>query len=158
MRILLLASTFCVLALSAFAPAANAYVDPTSGEDRARAVLRAADIPAQNWLPGHRGVDLALAVGADVLAAADGVVAHAGHVAGMPVVSIEHPDGIRTTYQPVQPLVAAGDTVTEGQVIGRLGLHPGGDDGLHWGARTAPDTYLNPLILLARPTIRLKPL
>ena len=76
----------------------------------------------------------------------------------MPVVSIEHPDGIRTTYQPVQPLVAAGDTVTEGQVIGRLGLHPGGDDGLHWGARTAPDTYLNPLILLARPTIRLKPL
>ena len=133
-------------------------MDPTSGEDRARAVLRAADIPAQDWLPGHRGVDLALPVGADVLAAADGVIAHAGLVAGMPVVYIDHPDGIRTTYQPVRPLVEAGDTVTEGQVIGRLGPHPGGDEGLHWGARTGPDTYLNPLVLLARPTIRLKPL
>ena len=79
------------------------YVDPTTGDPTATRVIRAFDKPEENWLPGHRGVDLALSVGSDVLAAGDGTVAFAGPVAGTPTISIDHSDGVRTTYQPVHP-------------------------------------------------------
>ena len=137
---------------------AAAYVDPTTGKPHAIHVTRSADIPRQNWLPGHRGVDLALEVGADVRAAEEGTVAFAGMVAGTPVVSIDHADGIRTTYQPVHARVRAGDAVSEGQVIGRLAPSTSGEhDGLHWGALSGRDSYINPLTLLEVPAIRLKP-
>ncbi|PHP52267.1 peptidase M23 [Actinomyces ruminis] len=118
------------------------------------------DPPAVVWGSGHRGVDLALAAGSPVLAAADGTVAFAGMVAGRPVVSIDHADGIRTTYEPVEPCVKAGDVVARGQVIGTLqsGHRTDGADALHWGARTGPKTYVNPLRLLQPAVIRLKPL
>ncbi|STC68145.1 membrane metalloendopeptidase protein [Corynebacterium pilosum] len=134
-----------------------AYVDPTTGAPSATRVLRGPDIPEQNWLPGHRGVDLALGIGDDVLAAEDGTVAFAGMVAGTPVISIDHDDGIRTTYQPVHALVDEGERVTSGTVIGRLGHPTDGYPGLHWGALIAKDTYINPLSLLDDPMIRLKP-
>ncbi|WIM66879.1 M23 family metallopeptidase [Corynebacterium breve] len=134
------------------------YVDPSTGLPHATQVLRGADIPEKKWLPGHRGVDLALEVGAEVVASDDGIVAFAGRVAGTPVVSIDHADGIRTTYQPVHAVVAQGDEVAVGQVVGKLAHPVDGHPGLHWGARTGPDEYLNPLTLLDRPVIRLKPL
>ncbi len=142
------------------APPAVAYIDPTTGSPIATGVIRAFDKPERNWLPGHRGVDLALGVGEPVLAAEAGVVTFAGTVAGTPVVSLDHPDGVRTTYQPVHARVRQGDEVTEGAVIGILGHPVDGWAGLHWGARTGPerDEYLNPLSLLDAPTIRLKPL
>ncbi|WP_135848221.1 murein hydrolase activator EnvC family protein [Serinibacter arcticus] len=121
-------------------------------------VVRSFDDPEQPWLAGHRGVDLAGAVGAPVRAAADGVVAFAGPVAGRGVVSIDHADGIRTTYEPVTATVVAGQTVTRGVVIGSLAAgHAGaggvvpGDGGatLHWGARTGPQTYVDPTLLVA---------
>ena len=122
------------------------------------AVLRLFDDPEQPWLPGHRGVDLAGAVGSPVRAAADGVVAFAGSVAGRGVVSIDHADGIRTTYEPVTAVIASGDIVARGTVIGTLDAgHPGlggtvpGDGGatLHWGARTGPQSYVDPALLVA---------
>ncbi|WP_396121435.1 M23 family metallopeptidase, partial [Actinomyces sp. 217892] len=81
-------------------------------------------------------------------------------VAGRPVVSIDHDGGIRTTYEPVEAGVAAGEQVVAGQVIGVLvaGHRSDGVDALHWGARTGRKTYVNPLRLLERPVIRLKPL
>ncbi|WP_247595202.1 M23 family metallopeptidase [Actinomyces procaprae] len=126
----------------------------------ATTVLADFDPPAVVWGSGHRGVDLALAAGSQVLAAADGTVAFAGMVAGRPVVSIDHADGIRTTYEPVEPCVEAGEAVTRGQVIGTLqaGHRTDGADALHWGARTGPKTYVNPLRLLQPAVIRLKPL
>ena len=63
------------------------------------------DPPAVVWGRGHRGVDLAAAEGAQIRSAAAGTVAFAGMVAGRPVVSIDHADGIRTTYEPVEPAV-----------------------------------------------------
>src|SRR5690625_3060988 len=48
------------------------------------------DPPPRPWLPGHRGVDLSAEDGAEVRAAGPGTVAFAGHVAGRPVVSIQH--------------------------------------------------------------------
>lgn len=146
----------------AFAPHAAAYVDPTTGAPHASRVIKRADIPEKNWMPGHRGVDLDLRIGAPVLAAEAGIVAFAGVVAGTPSISIDHRDGIRTTYLPVHPKVRVGDTVEEGSVIGTLARHQGPDSrhhrGLHWGALIAKDTYINPLDLLARPKIVLKPI
>lgn len=132
---------------------AHAYVSPTGSVH----VLRAFDRPEHNWLPGHRGVDLSLPVGGQVVAAGDGVVAFAGVVAGMPTVSVDHADGIRTTYQPVHARVTRGEQVREGQEIGTLGHPVDGWPGLHWGARRGADDYVNPLSLLDAPVIRLKP-
>ncbi|MEV0245984.1 M23 family metallopeptidase [Nocardia sp. NPDC050712] len=133
---------------------------------RPRPVIeRRFDKPAQDWLPGHRGVDLAGAPGQEVLAAGDGVVVFAGEVAGKPVVSIEHSGGLRTTYEPVEAKVAMGRRVGRGTVIGAL---QAGHEGcaaaacLHWGARREGGSrtkreYVDPLGLLRLSPIRLKP-
>lgn len=135
------------------------WVDPTTGLPYATHVLRGYEPPEKPWLPGHRGVDLALPPGAPVRAAGDGVVHFSGVVAGTPVVSIEHGEGLRTTYQPVWGFVHAGDEVREGQEIGTLGYPEQADGypGLHWGAKVGPKEYRNPLELLEVATIRLKP-
>lgn len=140
---------------------ALAWVDPSTGLDSPTKILRPAEIPEKNWLPGHRGVDLALQPGDNVLAAEGGVVAFAGMVVGTPTVSIDHADGIRTTYQPVNASVSVGDEVAEEQPIGTLARPTAKfareHQGLHWGAKTGPDTYIDPLTLLQPPRIRLKP-
>ncbi|GAA4336171.1 hypothetical protein GCM10023162_38970 [Klenkia terrae] len=92
-------------------------------------------------------------------AAGAGVVAFAGMVAGRPVVSVDHPDGVRTTYEPVQPTVAAGQPVARGAPVGVLLAGHAGcpvEACLHWGARTG-ETYLDPLLLLTPPRVRLLP-
>lgn len=121
------------------------------------AVLRDYEPPAQRWEPGHRGVDLAATPGTPVAASAAGVVHFSGAIDGMTSVSIMHADGIRTTYQPLESLVRPGQEVTRGQIIGTLSSHPRHPEpGLHWGALRGRD-YLNPLDLLRRREIVLKP-
>jgi murein DD-endopeptidase MepM/ murein hydrolase activator NlpD len=122
-------------------------------------VTRPFDPPARRWLPGHRGVDLAGSPGTVVRAAGPGVVFFAGPVAGRGVVSIDHPDRFRTTYQPVVPTVVAGQRVAVGDPIGVLGAgHPGCPAAacLHWGVRRG-ETYLDPLALLGLGQVRLLP-
>ena len=90
------------------------------------AVMRLFDAPSPNWNRGHRGVDLAGAPGQAVYAAAAGTVVFAGPLADRPVVSIAHPGGLRTSYEPVRPLVRAGQLVSTGTVLGELVAgHPG---------------------------------
>jgi murein DD-endopeptidase MepM/ murein hydrolase activator NlpD len=110
--------------------------------------------------PGHRGADLAGAPGDAVRAAGDGVVAFAGMVAGRPVVSVDHAGGLRTTYEPVTPSVAAGQEVRRGEALGTLaGGHAGCPVAacVHWGLRRG-EVYLDPLSLLRPPGVRLLPL
>ncbi|WP_407445561.1 M23 family metallopeptidase [Rhodococcus sp. (in: high G+C Gram-positive bacteria)] len=124
------------------------------------AVTRAFDPPDRNWLPGHRGVDLAASPGQDVRSAGDGVVVFAGTVAGKPVVSVDHPGGLRTTYEPVVAAVVSGRRIGRGDPIGTV---ESGHEGcpvaacLHWGLRRDRDDYLDPLPLVERPVIRLHP-
>ncbi len=121
-------------------------------------VVRAFDKPEHDWLPGHRGVDLAASQGQAVLSAGDGIVVFAGTVAGKPVVSIDHPGGLRTTYEPVTASIPVGRRLTRGDPIGLLEPgHPTCSPCLHWGARRNRE-YLDPLGLLHRTPIRLKPL
>ncbi|MEP7159766.1 MAG: peptidoglycan DD-metalloendopeptidase family protein, partial [Dermatophilaceae bacterium] len=121
-------------------------------------VVHGFDPPAQRWLPGHRGVDLAIETDADVLAADDGVVVFAGVVAGKPALSIDHAGGLRSTYEPVTAIVDTGMSVTRAQVVGTLASadgHCAPAACLHWGARRGKN-YLDPLSLVgARPTILL---
>jgi murein DD-endopeptidase MepM/ murein hydrolase activator NlpD len=139
------------------APAAGqGYRLPLAGTPT---VTRPFEPPPRPWLAGHRGVDLAGAPGEQVLAAGAGVVAFAGVVAGVGVLSIDHPDGLRTTYQPVTALVTVGQVVGAGEVVGLLlAGHPGCPVAacLHWGARRGAE-YLDPLSLLRTGPVRLYP-
>jgi murein DD-endopeptidase MepM/ murein hydrolase activator NlpD len=132
-------------------------------------VVRAFHPPAFRYGPGHRGVDLATVAGTPVLAADAGTVAFAGTVAGYGVVSVDHPGGLRTTYEPVSPTVAIGDRVARGERIGTVQSgHPGCPAAacLHWGVLRVPPQggpqqdrqYLDPLRLLAAARVRLLPI
>jgi murein DD-endopeptidase MepM/ murein hydrolase activator NlpD len=116
--------------------------------------------PAERWTAGHRGADLVGGVGQPVLAARSGVVAFAGPLAGRGVVSVLHPDGLRTTYEPVTAAVTPGDVVERGAVLGTLDAgHPGCPERacLHWGVRRGEADYLDPLVLVGPGTLRLLP-
>ena len=127
-------------------------------------VVRGFDAPSPNWNPGHRGVDLAAVPGQPVYAAGSATVVFAGTLAGRPVVSLAHPGGLRTSYEPVRAAVRVGQPVTAETVIGELQSgHPGCAAAacLHWGAMwgsAARADYVDPLGLLASTAIRLKPL
>lgn len=136
-------------------PVGAVWVPPLPGPH----VTRPFEAPATPYGRGHRGVDLAAAPGAVVVAAGDGVVAFAGAVAGRPVVSIDHTGGLRTTYEPVEATVGAGQRVAQGSPIGTLAAGHAGCPAaacLHWGLRRG-EAYLDPLQLLAPPRIRLLP-
>jgi murein DD-endopeptidase MepM/ murein hydrolase activator NlpD len=150
-----------LLALTISAPAERPaqFGWPLSGTPT---VTRRFDPPPEPWLPGHRGVDLAGRPGAPVLAAGDGRVAFVGVIAGRGVVSIDHPNGVRTTYEPVTPVTTTGAVIRRGGSIGvleagHLGCPVTVEACLHWGARRG-ETYLDPLSLLGLGRVRLKPL
>jgi murein DD-endopeptidase MepM/ murein hydrolase activator NlpD len=116
--------------------------------------------PASAYGAGHRGVDLAALAGQEVRAVASGTVTHVGRVAGRGTVSVLHPSGVRSTYEPVAATVTVGEVVERGARLGRLevtGSHcqPAC---LHLGA-LRNGTYLDPLVFLAGPRpVRLLPL
>jgi murein DD-endopeptidase MepM/ murein hydrolase activator NlpD len=156
MVLAVVAASLVVPSVATAAPPSALWGWPLPGEP---AVTRGFDPPPTPYAAGHRGVDLAGAVGQPVLAAGAGTVAFAGLVAGRPVVSVQHPDGLRTTYEPVQPAVAAGQVVARGSPLGVLTAgHPGcpGEACLHWGLRRG-EVYLDPLALLRPPRVRLLP-
>jgi murein DD-endopeptidase MepM/ murein hydrolase activator NlpD len=127
-------------------------VEGAPGAGSAPRVLRGFDPPDQPWLPGHRGVDLAAGAFSLVRAAGAGVVAFAGPLAGRGVVSVDHPDGRRTTYEPVDTTVAEGEAVDLGDVLGLLEPLTAhcAQTCLHWGLRDG-EIYLDPLSLVDRP-------
>lgn len=135
---------------------AAAWVAPLSGP---LVVTRAFDPPATAYGPGHRGVDLAGDTNEPVRSAGAGTVIFAGPLAGRGVVSVQHDDDLRTTYEPVSAAVSAGMAVAMGQVIGTL---QAGHEGcpvvacLHWGLRRG-EIYLDPLLLLTAGPVRLLP-
>ncbi|MFK4692512.1 murein hydrolase activator EnvC family protein [Streptomyces pristinaespiralis] len=115
-------------------------------------VVRGWEPPSSPYGPGHRGVDLAATAGTPVRAAASGTVSFAGSVAGRGVLTITltgtGDPPLRTTYEPVRPLVEEGAAVTAGQVV--ASVEPGSSHCrgcLHWGLRRGTE-YLDPLTLL----------
>jgi murein DD-endopeptidase MepM/ murein hydrolase activator NlpD len=124
-------------------------------------VVRGWEPPSSPYGPGHRGVDLAATAGTPVRAAASGTVSFAGSVAGRGVLTITltgtGDPPLRTTYEPVRPLVEEGAAVTAGQVV--ASVEPGSSHCrgcLHWGLRRGTE-YLDPLTLLPPSLLRRGP-
>ena len=109
-------------------------------------------------------MDLPGAPGQPVYASGTATVVFAGLLAGRPVVSLAHPGGLHTSYEPVRAAVRVGQPVTAQTVLGELVAgHPGCRAAacLHWGAMWGPASgaqYVDPLGLLESTPIRLKPL
>ncbi|WP_425570488.1 M23 family metallopeptidase [Nonomuraea rosea] len=155
----LTASAFAVLILAIPTPSARAspatWRWPLEGQPR---ILRRFTPPPEPWLAGHRGIDLAAPTATTVVSAGQGTVHFAGPVAGKGVVTIDHPDGLRTTYLPVAASVRRGQPVAQGAKLGVIeaSAEHCQESCLHWGLLR--DTlYLDPLLLLARARIRLLP-
>lgn len=126
-------------------PAFGTYAWPVQGP-----VLRGFEPPSSAYGAGHRGIDIGAPLGSPVRAPGEGVVTFAGSVAGARFVSIAHPDGVRTTVSWLSEiLVARGDPVERGGLVGRSGVgHPGSARAhLHLSAR-AGEVYLDPMLLL----------
>ncbi|WP_311215205.1 MULTISPECIES: M23 family metallopeptidase [unclassified Arthrobacter] len=109
-------------------------------------VLRIFDPPDKPWLSGHRGVDLGpVSDDGKVTAPSDGVVTFAGVVVDRPVLTIDHGDGLKSSFEPVTSELKAGDTVRKGQNIGSMEPgHCSSATCLHWGVRRG-EVYVNPL-------------
>jgi murein DD-endopeptidase MepM/ murein hydrolase activator NlpD len=122
------------------------------------AVLRAFDPPPKPWLSGHRGVDLeAASDGVQVTSPASGTVSFVGVVVDRPVITIDHGNGLRSSFEPVESTLAAGSVVAAGQPIGTLLTgHCAAASCVHWGVRRGDD-YVNPLqfVMDLRPSILL---
>ena len=142
------------------------YRSPTA-DSRPR-VIRPFEKPAQRWSAGHRGVDLAVPENdRRVYAPAPGKVVFSGTVVNRKVLVIAHPDGRRSTFEPMDETLPVGTTVTAGDVIGTVADAAGGNGEqsyrrcsapcLYWGVRQGgarrdgsgkTAEYINPMSLL----------
>lgn len=106
--------------------------------------------PRERYGPGHRGVDLPVEPGQPVHPMADGIVVFSGPVAGDVWTTVQHADGVATTYGPMQLSLGApfGAAVTPDDVIGRARGDAHGHAGrLHVGARR-DGRYVDPARLI----------
>lgn len=140
------------------ANALGTHVWPVPG-----AVVRPWDAPPSPYAPGHRGVDLAAAPGDPVRAMAAGTVGFAGVVAGHAWVSIDHPQGLRTTVGPLATIaVESGDVVAQATLVGTAAATAHADAStlrtgrLHVSARV-DGTYVDPTPLVGRLVATLLP-
>ena len=142
------------------------YRSPTA-ESRPR-VIRPFEKPTQRWSTGHRGVDLAVPENdRRVYAPAAGKVVFSGTVVNRKVLVIAHPDGRRSTFEPMDEALPVGTTVAAGEVIGTVAITAGGTSErpyrrcstacLYWGVRQGgargdgsgkTAEYINPMSLL----------
>lgn len=142
------------------------YRSPTA-ESRPR-VIRPFEKPAQRWSAGHRGVDIAIPENdRRVYAPAPGKVVFSGTVVNRKVLVIAHPDGRRSTFEPMDETLPVGTTVATGEVIGTVAATADGNSErpyrrcstpcLYWGVRQGgvrgdgsgkAAEYINPMSLL----------
>jgi murein DD-endopeptidase MepM/ murein hydrolase activator NlpD len=110
-------------------------------------VIRGFDPPDTPFGSGHRGIDIAVALGSPVRAPAAGMVTFAGPVGGRLFLTIDHGGGLESRYSFLAALVARrGDPVSAGQVIASSGSGHAGDliPNLHL-AVLLHDAYVDPL-------------
>ena len=142
------------------------YRSPTA-ESRPR-VVHPFEKPAQRWSAGHRGVDLAVPENdRRVYAPAPGKVVFSGTVVNRKVLVLAHPDGRRSTFEPMDEALPVGTTVAAGEVIGTVAVTAGSTSErpyrrcttvcLYWGVRQGgargdgsgkTAEYINPMSLL----------
>lgn len=110
--------------------------------------------PEDRYGPGNRGIEYDTLPGQIVRAAATGTVSFAGAVAGSLYVTVDHGDGLVSSYSYLLRVsVRAGGRVSQGQVIAIAG------DRLHFGVRVN-GSYVDPATFIGvrRIRVRLVPL
>lgn len=118
--------------------------------------------PEKQWLSGHRGIDLNVEEGEELLAPADGMIAFAGSVAGKSVVTIRHGTlhgELTSTFEPATTDLPVGTMVKGGRIFAHV---EGSSDHcvdvcLHWGLKGADHGYTDPEGKVRAVTIALKP-
>ena len=142
-------STPAVVPASAVLAAAEAtWTWPVVGP-----IVVAFDPPDSPYGTGHRGIDVAAALGTEVLAPADGVVTFAGPVGGRLFVTVDLGDGVLSTSSFLSSItVHRDDVVSAGQVVGSSGSgHTGSPvPVLHFSVRI-DDVYVDPMSYLPMP-------
>lgn len=97
--------------------------------------------PATPYGPGNRGIEYATRPGTDATSIGVGVVTFAGPVAGRGVVSVVHPDGLRSSLTGLAlVLVDVGQVVDASSVLGTT------TSVLHLGVRRGSE-YIDPATL-----------
>lgn len=114
--------------------------------DAPHPIVRPFIAPATPYSAGHRGIDIGAPSGT-VYAPAGGVVHFAGVVVDRPVLSIRHPGGLVSSYEPVMSTLTVGAVVSRGDVVGTLVAGHCGASCLHFGVRLNGE-YVNPLAYL----------
>jgi murein DD-endopeptidase MepM/ murein hydrolase activator NlpD len=76
--------------------------------------------PNSDYSAGHRGIDYQVTLGQSVLAPADGEVWFSGKVVNRQLISLKHPDGNLTEFEPVCTDLQKGEPVFLGQEIGQI--------------------------------------
>lgn len=113
--------------------------------DGPRSVVEPFRAPAHAYGPGHRGIDIAAA--GDLRAPADGVVAFVGTVVDRPLLTIDHGNGLVTTFEPATTTLAPGAPVRRGDVVGTTSAGGHARPGtVHLGVRWN-GVYINPMLL-----------
>jgi murein DD-endopeptidase MepM/ murein hydrolase activator NlpD len=100
--------------------------------------------PATAYSSGHRGIDVASALGAPVFAPDDGVVYFVGVVVDRPVLSIRHSGGLVSSFEPVESTLVAGAAVRRGEQVGTTAAGHCSAACLHFGVRLFGE-YVSPL-------------
>ena len=109
------------------------------------AIARGFDLPRGQHGPGNRGLDYAVVAGLPVRAAGSSTVIFAGRVAGTIAVTLDHGDGLETTYTGLRELyVAPGDVLDQGHWLGET------DEHFHFGVKlhgiyVDPRDWLGPI-------------
>lgn len=76
--------------------------------------------PNSDYSAGHRGIDYQVSTGDPVLAPADGQIWFSGKVVNRFLISIKHPDGTLSEFEPVCTDLNKGERVFLGQQIGQV--------------------------------------
>lgn len=110
------------------------------------------DPPAQNWLAGHRGIDLYAPPATELRAPQAGTLTFAGNVGGKHLVVVTHPGGLRSTFEPARTTLPVGTSVRAGDYFATVSednhSHCAAIQCVHWGLKDGR-TYLDPWLLLA---------
>ena len=123
------------------------FIWPCPSSSRITSYFGDRESPTEGASSNHKGVDIGAGTGADILAAAGGevVISTYSYSAGN-YIMIDHGGGVSTVYMHCSQLLAqAGDQVSQGQVIAKVGS-TGYSTGphLHFGIRS-DGSYVNPL-------------
>lgn len=123
------------------------FIWPCPSSSRITSNFGGRSSPTEGASTNHQGTDIGASTGADIVAAASGQVTIATYSASAGnYIMINHGGGVSTVYMHCSKLlVSPGDTVKQGQVIGKVGS-TGYSTGphLHFGVRLN-GSYVNPL-------------